>query len=315
MPRRPVLAECKICGGSATVKHHRATGANGRVYFYEVFVHRNGTSHYFRSGGVSGRRESMSTFQEIVDRRMNNGKYRFKEIKSLLESIRGTKVSNTNVHRNLERAMRSNLVQRKTENGIILYSKRVKDVSESRRRITQAIMTLSISDAGIAMTTLLRFDNDSEESLKGLTFTMPVGSLNNLHEIDLEIYDHLGKISKSELQIAYSYAGQTGILINFNRHIGPSESGFLFIENSFKTRDSELKVVLPLDVGSLRIHVTGHRERRVSIRKRLLDGIKETYPDYITRGSLVNDRVFTEAEFENASKGDTIVISLEPKGH
>jgi hypothetical protein len=310
MPRRPLYAECKICGGNATIKRHHATGANGRVYLYEVYIHRNGTSHYFRTGDNSSKKEPINAFQEMIEKRMNDGKYRFKEIKELLESIRGTEVSNTNVHRNLEKAMRLNLVERKTENGVILYSRRVKDDAYKRQRINQAIVTLNVYDSEMTMTTLLRFDNQGQGPMKGIPFAIPVGSLNNLFEIDLDVFDHLGKIPKDAIQIAYSFAGQTGILINFNRPIKPSESGFLFIISSLRTGLGQLKMALPLDIDSFRIHITELKDEKVSIRKRFLDGIKEAYPDYITRGHLVDDRTFIEAEFESASKGDTIVVSM-----
>ncbi|MCL5789063.1 MAG: hypothetical protein M1290_01190 [Candidatus Thermoplasmatota archaeon] len=310
MPRKTVHAECKICGGEATVRIHSATGANGRKYRYQIYTHRNGISHYFRIGATSRGSQPKDAFQEVVDRRMGSGSFRFKEIKSMLESVKGSKVSNTNVYRNLGRAVRYGVIRRESTDGRILYSRRLNEEGEKDQKMKKVSIAISISGSMVEMTSLLEIDNISVKPLNGIPLALPVGSLESLDEVALEAFDVLGRIPAGNSTIAYSYSGQTVARVKLNRPVRQSESCDLFVLGKFNAVGREMKFSLPLGADSLKVNVVADRNEKVTVLRRFLDGLREAPPDYIEKGIVTPERAFTIAEFEGTSKGDTIVISF-----
>jgi hypothetical protein len=309
MPRKPLQAMCKICGANATLVHHQATGANGIIYFYEKYVHRNGKTHYFRQDRKAQSEEASVSFEDLIDTKMNNGKYRFKEIKLLIESVNRRNVSNTMVYRSIEKAIRANSIEKNIEEGIIYYSKRINQDSSGQLKIKEAFVTYVLSDSTVNMTILLLFENLSGLLMNRIPITLPTGTVDSQKELHLQVFDQMGPIPEKNVEMAYSFSSQTGIAINFNKPLKPNEFNFVFMSTQFKTRERMLKFALPLYTNSLKLYVTLDHGKPVHIIKRLLDGVKETNPDLARKGTLNNGQTYKEVEFNNASWGEAIIVS------
>ncbi|MCW6171246.1 MAG: hypothetical protein LVQ96_08800 [Thermoplasmatales archaeon] len=297
MPRKPAESLCKICGANATVKVNYATGSGGTVYLYEIYTHKNGTVHYFRPGKVLQKRDAFSDFEEMLRTKMKDGEYRFKDIKKLFESFRGSSASNTMVQRYIEKGMRAKLIRKSVEDGMKVV------------KIQETSVSYHISDSAVAMSILLKFLNEGESLLNRIPINIPTGIIDTISELNIESFDKFGKISEGNVEIAFSFTGQTGIGVGLRRSLGPSESDFLFVTSRFTFSEHSLKFALPLDTGSLRIHITKEWEKPVHVRKRLLDGIKETNPDSVRKGFLSDGLSFAEVEFGKSSKGEAVVVS------
>ena len=309
MPRKPAESLCKICWANATVKVNYATGSGGTVYLYEIYTHKNGTVHYFRPGKVLQKGDAFSGFEATLRTKMNDREYRFKDIKKLFESFRGSPASNTMVQRYIEKAMRAKLIRKSVEDGMILYSKENQRDSPKVVKIQETSVSYHISDTAVTMSILLKFLNEGESILNRIPITIPTGIIDTISELNIESFDKFGKISEGNVEIAFSFTGQTGIGVGLRKSLGPSESDFLFVTSRFTFSGHSLKFALPLDTGSLRIHITKEWEKPVHVRKRLLDGIKETNPDSVRKGFLSDGLSFAEVEFGKSSKGEAVVVS------
>lgn len=309
MPRKSIKAVCKVCGAKATFRNYSSRGSNGKEYFYERYTHGNGTVHYFRAGRRAARTDTNDAFERMIETRMTERSYRFRDIKKMFESTYGLSTNNTTISRSIVRAVKFNLLEKKTRNNDTLYIKRDLSDTVSETRIRETTLTYSISEGLVNVTLFLYFENGSDKLLTGLPIGLPSGRGESKEELDLSAFDSVGKIPESRLQTMYSYPGQIGLSIGFNRPLRPKERGFILLLGGFETREEYVKFTLPLNTDSFRIHLISGRRMQVHVRKRLLDGVKESNPDSVKRGILEGEKMYTDLQFENALKGESIVVS------
>ncbi len=308
MPRPSVTARCKKCGASATVKQYSSKGANGRRYFYEKYTHRNGVAHYVRVERGEKVVDSGDIFEQIIKRKMARRNYRFKEIKSIFEAMLGTNVSNSYLSRNLERAIRYNLLE-KVGGETTFYRKKDLRNFVNDLRISDLSLTFSIVQGEVSINSFLSMVNNSNGLVPSVPITLPYDNFDFSKGTEVQVWDHDGRIDRANLIRTYTHPGQTGVLINLNRPLRPSEKGFLFISGKFPLSDDSLKLALHVNVDELRVNFNSDYGYEVKITKRLLDGIKENSPENVRSGLLSRGSSYTQAEFKDVRKGETIVIS------
>jgi hypothetical protein len=310
MARRSSEKQCKVCGAVATVKRYSSKGRNGKVYRYEKFSHRNGVVHYYRIGRDTTKMTISDAFAQMIDTKVGDGKYRFKDFKTMFEAIYGSPVSNTTISRNLAKSIKLNLIDRKTEGNTILYSRKLERDVDQQLKISNASMSYLISKNRASIIIFLHFGNPGNQVLTKIPVTLPIGIVEPLHQLSLKAFDQVSEIPPSGINITYSYAGQTGISIVLNRPLKPNESDFIFLNGNFEVREKFLKFALPFSVDNLRINVDSGSNQEIIIRKRLLDGLKESNPEIVRRGKSGRGGFYTEVVFENATKGEGIVITF-----
>jgi len=309
MPRKSISSVCKVCGANATVKSYSSKGSNGKSYFYERFRHTNGVVHYFRIGRRTSRTDISDTFAQMIETRISERNYRFREIKLLFESVYGSTTNNTTVSRNIERAIKSNLLEKKVRKNETAYTKKDRSDIINETKISDASLTYRMSDGKVSLTLFIHLENKSDKLLTSIPVALPSGTTDSVSELKLRLFDQIGEIPHHRIRTIYSYPGQVGILMDFNRPIRSGERNFIFLEGEFEIRDEFVKFALPLNTDSFRINFTSNNSKEVLIRKRLLDGIKETGPEFIRRGIMEGGGMYTDVEFDNALKGEAIVVS------
>ncbi len=300
---------CKVCGARASVKNYSSKGANGKSYYYEKFTHVNGVVHYFRAGRRPARTDISEAFEHMIETKMKEGNYRFGEIKRMFESVFGSATNNTTVSRSLVRSIRSNLIEKNIRKGITTYSKKDRSDIVNEIRISDASLNYVLTRSRISLTLFIHITNKSNKLLSQIPVGLPSGSSYTLKDLSLSVYDQGGVIVDGKVRETYSYPGLIGISIDFNRPVRPGGRNFIFLQGSFELREHVVKFGLPLNTETFRINFISDTTKPVHIRRRSLDGIKETNPDSIKRGTLEGGNTYTEVEFVNAVKGEVIVVS------
>ncbi len=309
MPRKSTNSMCKVCGARASVKKYSSKGANGKTYYYEKFTHLNGVVHYFRAGRRPARTDVSEAFEYLIETKMKEGNYRFGEIKRMFESVFGSATSNTTISRSLMRSIRSNLLEKNTRKGITTYSKKDRSDIVNETKINDASLNYTLSRSKISLTLFVHLTNMSDKLLSQIPVDLPSGSSDTLRDLSLSVYDQSGIIMDGKVKETYSYPGRLGISVDFNRPVRPGGRNFIFLQGSFELREQVVKFGLPLNTESFRINFISDTTKPVHIRRRSLDGIKETNPDSIKRGKLEGGNTYTEVEFVGALKGEVIVVS------
>jgi hypothetical protein len=245
----------------------------------------------------------------MIETRISERNYRFREIKLLFESVYGSTTNNTTVSRNIERAIKSNLLEKKVRKNETAYTKKDRSDIINETKISDASLTYRMSDGKVSLTLFIHLENKSDKLLTSIPVALPSGTTDSVSELKLRLFDQIGEIPHHRIRTIYSYPGQVGILMDFNRPIRSGERNFIFLEGEFEIRDEFVKFALPLNTDSFRINFTSNNSKEVLIRKRLLDGIKETGPEFIRRGIMEGGGMYTDVEFDNALKGEAIVVS------
>lgn len=318
MGRKIVLEVCKRCGGQAR-RINYVSRAKGRTYHYSKFVHANGVVHYYRLTEGMSKPDSVvptpktsliDSLEEIVSIKMRGREMRFGEIRSLLEDSYGRSVGSATIYRNINKLLRLNLVSKRVDGGAVLYSRKSGRPSAQEIRTTRMSIGFDLTKDETAVTVFSNIRNTGLGSVSGYTTSLPVGGIDALDQINFSAYDETKRIGLSKENISYSWPDQTGVSLTLNRPLHTSEEEQLFMNYNCKFRDSLIKIMLTSDVDILRIKCAVERGTAVQIKKRLLDGLREIEPIIVKRSGAESGQIIVEAKFENATRGDTIVISL-----
>lgn len=318
MGRKAVPELCQVCGVQAR-KINYASSSKGRTYHYSKFVHANGVVHYYRLNAEGSNPKSnilairpslFETLEEIVDVKMRGKEMRFSEIKALLEGSYGKSAGTATIYRNLNKLLRLDLISKRIDGGVVLYQR--KTVSSSAREIRTMELSIGfdLTNDKTFVTLFAHFKNLGLGLVTGYTISLPFGGLDSFDQINLSAFDETKKITLSKKNISYSSSDQSGVFITLNRPLHKSEEEHLFLNYSYKVQDGPIKLMITSEVDFLKIHCEVEKEMNVQIKKRLLDGLKEIAPMIVRRTGTELGHTIVEAEFENATRGDTIVISL-----
>jgi hypothetical protein len=318
MGRRAKQEICRVCGEQAK-KLAYYSRSRGKIYRYLRFIHKNGVTHYYRipSGPDREERETVlpiksvfDTLEEVINTKMRGRELRFGEIKSLIEASYGKPVSTATLYRNIKKLLNLEMISKRSDAGIVLYERKTERIQSREMQTSSMSIGFDFSRERVFVTTFIHIRNKGLGLITGIPISIPVGEINSLSSINLSAYDHTKKIALKNENIAYSYPGRTGVSIGLNRPLRRSEEEELFLSYSFKNVNQRIKINILSDVDVLRVSCEVSRDKNVEIKKILVDGLKEVVSETIRRSGTQPGRTVVEAEFENASRGDTIVISL-----
>ena len=309
MPRKATEARCKVCGTNTNVKKYSPKGSVGDAFFYEKYTHRNGVVHYYMAGNRVQNSSTSEKFEKMIKSNMSRRNYRFKEIKSLFETAFGSVVNNSMISRNLERAIRSNLLERSVERNIIFYRKVNPSKVTRKMKISEMSLNWHLSGSRTSVNLFLYVRNDTDSPLTSIPFALPSGSSDSIDDLNLIAYDQYGSIDKSRISSAYTYPGQILISVSFNKALKPIEKNFVFLKGDFDLNDDSFKFSLPINIESFKMSFIDNQTREIHVTKRLLDGIKESSPEVVKRGTLEGGGSYTEVEFNKLLRGETVVVS------
>ena len=309
MPGNITEVKCKVCGERASVKKYSSKGSRSKAYFYEKYTHRNGVVHYFRAGNKVQNSSTSEKFEQMIKSKMSRRNYRFKEIKSLFETAFGSVVNNSMISRNLERAIRSNLLEKSIEKNITFYRKVDPSKVTKEIKISETSFNWHLSGRKASINLFLYLRNDTDRPLTSIPIALPSWELDSIEDLNLSAYDQYGSIDKSRINSTYTYPGQILISVSFNKVLKPIEKNFVFLKGDFDINDDSFKFSLPINIDSFKMSFIDNQTREFCVRRRLLDGIKESNPEVVKRGTLEEGESYTEVEFDKLVRGETIVVS------
>ena len=317
MGRKVVLEVCQACGGQARRVNY-TSGSKGKKYHYLKFVHANGIVHYCRQPDNRISRNStpqtpkgslFNALEEIVYSSLRERELRFGEIKSLLENSYGRPVVTATVYRNIKKLLKLDLMSKRTVNGIVLYGKKTGSALGQEIKTTSMSIGFDFTQDDTFVTMFVHIKNIGLGIIAGYNISLPMGDLNSLNQIKLSAFDETKKITINEDNVLYSGSDRTGISITLNRPLRKSEERYLFLNYRYDFRNRPIQIMIPSDVDLLRINCEFEKGVNAKIKKRLSDGFSEIEPVIIKRTGNDLRHVIFETEFENALRGDTIVIS------
>jgi len=309
MPGNAIKAKCKVCGAKATVKKYTSNGSRSNAYFYEKYIHRNGVVHYYRAGNKVQNSSTSEKFEQMIKSNMFSRNYRFKEIKSLFETAFGSVVNNSMISRNLERAIRSNLLEKIVERNITFYRKANPSKVTKEVKISETSLNWHLSGSKASINLFLYLKNDIDRPLTSIPIALPSGASDSIDDLNLIAYDQYGSIDKSRINSSYTYPGQILISVSFKKVLKPAEKNFVFLKGDLDLNDDSFKFSLPINIDSFKMSFIDNKTREIHVTKRLLDGITESNPEVVKRGTLAGGESYTEVEFDKLLRGETIVVS------
>lgn len=318
MGRKTIHAECQVCGAQAR-RINYVSRAKGKTYHYFKYVHQNGVVHYFRQNDssltqpniVEGNRKSvLDALEELINSEKQRKGLKFKELKSLLESKVGKTVSVATVYRNLGKLMKLELIDKQDIEGGIVYSKKQDLKSSQRIKVTRMSIGFELLEEEAKSTVFIHVKNLGLQFLTGIPLSIPVGIIDSLDKIGMIAYDGAKEIALGKDNIAYSYPEQTGITIPPTRPLRKFEEEDFFLSYKFKLGGAAIKVSILTEIDILRINCLVKTGKEIEIKKRLVDGLKEIEPSFVRKSITEAGKTVVEAEFIDANKGDTVVITL-----
>ncbi len=319
MGRKSIQSECLVCGGLAR-KINYVSKSKGKTYHYLLFIHPDGTSHYFRKDGIinpEGQPNSSSnnsiadSLQEIVYKNTTSKELGFKELKSMLENVYGRPIGSTTIHRNIKKLLKLDLISRRTEGGLYYYGRKMEDHSAQEMKVNSMSVAFDFTKSVPSVAVFAHVINSGLRVVTGMPLPLPVGVIESPDQINLIAFDETGGIPLSKENIVYSFAGQTGLSITLNKPLHKTDEKNLFLNYSYKFESGPIKMLISSDVEYLKIYCVVQRGKDAEVKKRLMDGFKVIEPIVVKRAGSESGLVTVTAVFEKVSKGDTIVITLE----
>jgi hypothetical protein len=317
MGKKEAIETCKVCGEKARkLKYY--SKSKGRTYHYLRYVHGNGVVHYFRLNFSSGYEQDANqietktvfdSLEEIVDTKMRDRELRFGEIKQLTESSFGRSVSVATLYRNINKLLKVGLISKRTNSGIVVYSRRTDEAQGQEMKVDSMSIGFDFSGEITHVTMFIHIRNAGLRLITGVPVSIPVGEINELSAVNMRAYDHTKEIVLNKENIAYSYPGRTGISLGLNRSLRKSEEEDIFLNYSFKASEDRIKINILFDVDILKVSCDAPKDLTIEFKKILVDGVKEIVPEIVRRSGTQPGRSIVEAEFDDVSRGDTIVVT------
>ncbi len=318
MGRKTIQEECQVCGAQAR-RINYVSRAKGKTYHYLKYIHNNGVVHYFRQTNPSSTQSStpggngksvLDTLEELINSEKQKKGLKFKELKSLLENEVGKTVSVATVYRNLGKLIKLDLIEKQDQGGSIVYRRKQELRSSQRIRVTRMSIGFNLLDENVKSTVFIHVKNLGLQLLAGIPLSIPVGIIDSLDTIGMVAFDSTGEIPLRNDNIAYTYPEQTGITIPSKKPLRKLDEEDFFISYTFKLGSTAIKLSVLSEIDNLTVSCLVQEGRAIDIKKRLVDGLKEIEPSAVRRSRTETGRTIIEADFIEAIKGDTIVITL-----
>lgn len=321
MGRKTVLDVCKVCGGLGR-KINYVSKSKGKVYHYSKFVHPNGITHYYRLRGepasqnnlVNEQRTSVfDSLENIIEIKMHGRELTFGEIKSKLDESTNRPVSVATIYRNINKMLKLDLITKRIDRNTVLYRGKDEEQSSANSKSTRMSMGFDFTVPETEVTLFVRVKNLGLRLINGFPISLPVGVIDSFDKIDLIAFDETKKIPLTKENIAYSYADQTGVSITLNRPIRKTEEVTFFLTYTHKFEERPINIFIPSDLDTLKVNCEVEKGREVVIKKRLGDGLKQIEPPLVRKTGTESGHTIFEAEFDDVSRGDTLVVSFLSK--
>jgi len=298
--------------------------SKGKTYRYFKFIHPNGVVHYLRkvpestpqsSSDSTGRIPISDAILEILDSKTLKGELRFSEIKRFLEELYGRAVSTATVYRNIDKLLKLDLIVKRNNAGLVYYGTKLFDTSTDKMKISKLSIGLDFSEEKASVTLFFHVTNMSIKLITKVPISIPVGVIDSLDSLDIILFNGIKRVTLGKENIAYSYPGQTAFSVVPSRPLHKLEEEDFLLNFSYRFDAMPIKINLLSDIDLLKVVCQLHREKEIEIKKRLVDGVKEIRPVIVRRTILGSGYKVVEANFDNSSRGDTIIISLEQHAH
>jgi DNA-binding PadR family transcriptional regulator len=306
MGRRVFLDICRKCGGQARrVKY--VSRSKGKTYHYLKFIHNNGAVHYWRVGQDENTRASstsqsnasvLDSIQDILESKMQGKGLTFREIKDLLEQSYGRTVSPATIYRNISKMIKLNLISKRTEGRTVLFERKFGNPGMSGIQVTKRTVGFNFTGQTLSVNEFVDIRNTGVGLVARHMFYIPNGPIDSISAMNIVVFDETSEIPLTKDNISYSTYGQTVIVIRLSKPLRSSEEIRLFCH-----------YLIPSNTSSLRVNCEVEKGKDVLMKRTFLDGVKEAPPNMVRRVRNGLDHTVVEAEFENISRGDTIVIS------
>ncbi len=317
MGRRVFLDICRKCGGQARrVKY--VSRSKGKTYHYLKFIHNNGTVHYWRVGQDENTRVSstsqsnasvLDSIQDILESKIQGKGLTFREIKDLLEQSYGRTVSPATIYRNISKMIKLNLISKRTEGRTVLFGRKFGNPSMSEIQVTKRTVGFNFTGQTLSVNEFVDIRNTGVGLVARHMFYIPNGPIDSISAMNIVVFDETSEIPLTKDNISYSTYGQTVIVIRLSKPLHSSEEVRLFCHYLIPLASNPIKMMIPSNTSSLRVNCEVEKGKDVLMKRTFLDGVKEAPPNMVRRVRNGLDHTVVEAEFENISRGDYIVIS------
>lgn len=319
MGRKTVLEVCKLCGGQAR-KINYTSRAKGKTYRYYKFIHQNGVTHYFRirDGLISQNGNIIrpkayfpELLEDILDKDTHGKGLTFSEIKSSLDKTYGRSVSTATVYRNINKMLKLDLINKQVEGNKVFYSKNTQLKSTESSITASMVIGFDFIEGAVFVTQFIHIKNLGLQLINNFPVSIPVGVIDSPSQVSLIAFDEIRKISVNKGSITYSYADQTGILINLNKALRKFDEETIFLNYNLTSEGKPINIFITSDFKNIKVNCEIDKGKNILIKKKLADGLKEIEPVIIRRTGTDLGHAIVEAEFENTLRGDTLVVSLD----
>jgi hypothetical protein len=314
MGRKAHLDICRKCGGQAR-RINYISRSKGKTYRYLKFVHSNGIVHYWRIAGDSAAPPSpqvegtvFDAIQDIFETRMQGKELRFGEIKSLLEESYGRTVGTATIYRNIGKLLKLDLIGSRTEGRAVLFSRKFGSPSLHEVRLPAMTISFNYTKPVPSVTAFAHVKNYGIGLVARYMIYLPFGPIDSLEPLKMTVFNETNEIPLGRESISYSSYGQTVLSIGLDKPLHKWDDTRLFWTYSYPFADP-VKMMLPSNVDILRVNCEVVKGKDAIIKKKLLDGLKEMAPSSIKRIRTASGHTIVEAEFTDASRGDTIIVS------
>ncbi|MEM0136555.1 MAG: hypothetical protein QXU18_15235 [Thermoplasmatales archaeon] len=318
MGRKSFIEVCKICGRQARkINYH--SKAKGKLYYYDKYVHKDGTVHYFRINTNDPQFQLFAkpklpipdVIEEVINIKGPDQKLRFSEIKSLIVELYNESYSSAVIYRGIQRLIKLNIMEKVILNNQVFYKKKSSDRQSSTLRAIRMSIGLVLAEDNLSVTIFAYLKNTGIGMSTGFNISIPLSWSINSSKFKIEAFDDVGPVSLNEKNVLFTAPDQSIITIPFNHPLRRSEEKALFITFSSEYTGNPFKMTITTDIEILKIRCKLFKGSELVINRLLLDGLKKIEPIISRRTALNSEYSILEASFEDLSIGDTVSISLQ----
>ncbi len=278
---KPVKIErCKICGELAKVYKWWTISPKGKKYNYLKFVHRNGEIHYYnitRDTLVKENNNFRQYIELFVKYNLRDRKIRFMELKRSIETEYNIKINNQSFWRVINRMIKFNELQKIEENGKIYYTKGSGETDPGLYIIEE--IYIALDQDKMILSLLIKLFNKSNRIQTSVPILVPEGNFKIDKDSLFDSFDLYGRLEISSFKTIFSYADETGIVVDMNKPLKRYDKNLLHLELRLRTDEKYRSFVIPLDSNIVNIYYISRRKNEINSKKISLDYSKEMKAD------------------------------------
>ncbi len=306
MPKSVKIETCKVCGLQAKAYKWWTKSRSGKKYSYIKYVHDNGQVHYVNLKNTPDK-ENIN-FREYIElfvkETLNNKNMRFMEFKRAVESKFNIKINNQTFWRAINRMIKFRELQKIEKDGRTYYTKGPGVTYSGLYVIEELYISLNVEERKLAIT--IKLYNKSSKIQTSFAIMVPEENLVIDNYTFNNSFDLFGKLANYNFKTTYSYADETGLVIDLNKPIKPFERDILHLEFLLKNDQKYRALIIPLDAGNINIFIISKNKGDFSSKKISLDYSKEMKAD-VTSNDKNTKGEYIYAFFYNTAKANEII--------